>query len=173
MQLFRFICLDYILKELNFLFFLQKWSISDFPAKEKLCPSFPAEFFVCLKMGDFKQCIFMHIIQVCKTIFSAGFHGAKAPSSIRLKYRLYTNTQKVYESIPFISLNFSSPHPWPAPLHPTPWGFPAFPVFKDIQGIYIISHAFLCQQLFIFLLAVSRFSVINYSNSAIFCQEYF
>lgn len=78
----------------------------------------------------------MHIIKVCKTIFSAGFHGAKAPSSICLKYRLYTNTQKVYESIPFISLNFSSPHPWPAPLHPTPWGFPAFPVFEDIQGIY-------------------------------------
>lgn len=78
----------------------------------------------------------MRIIQVCKTIFSAGFHGAKAPSSICLKYRLYTNTQKVYESIPFISLNFSSPHPWPAPLHPTPWGFPAFPVFKNIQGIY-------------------------------------
>lgn len=51
----------------------------------------------------------MHIIQVCKTIFSAGFHGAKAPSSICLQYRLYTNTQKVYESIPFISLNFSSP----------------------------------------------------------------
>ena len=25
--------------------FLQKWSISDFPAKEKLCLSFPAEFF--------------------------------------------------------------------------------------------------------------------------------
>lgn len=103
MQLFRFICLDYILKELNFLFFsakvvvfLQKWSISDFPAKEKLCPSFPAEFFVCLKMGDFKQCIFIHIIQVCKTIFSAGFHEAKAPSSICLQYRLYTNTQKVY-----------------------------------------------------------------------------
>ena len=78
----------------------------------------------------------MHIIQVCKTIFSAGFHGAKAPSSICLKYRLYINTQKVYESIPFISLNFSFPHPWPAPLHPTPWGFPAFPVFEDIQGIY-------------------------------------
>lgn len=78
----------------------------------------------------------MHIIQVCKTIFSAGFHGAKAPSSICLKYRLYTNIQKVYESIPFISLNFSFPHPWPAPLHPTPWGFPAFPVFEDIQGIY-------------------------------------
>lgn len=78
----------------------------------------------------------MRIIQVCKTIFSAGFRGAKAPSSIYLQYRLYTNTQKVYESIPFISLNFSSPHPWPAPLHPTPWGFPAFPVFKDIQGIY-------------------------------------
>lgn len=78
----------------------------------------------------------MHIIQVCKTIFSAGFHRAKALSSICLKYRLYTNTQKVYESIPFISLNFSSPHPWPAPLHPTPWGFPAFPVFEDIQGIY-------------------------------------
>ena len=135
-QLFRFICLDYILKELNFLFFLQKWSISDFPAKEKLCPSFPAEFFVCLKMGDFKQCIFIHIIQVCKTIFSAGFHEAKAPSSICLQYRLYTNTQKVYESIPFISLNFSFPHPWPALLHPTPWGFPAFPVFEDIQGIY-------------------------------------
>lgn len=38
----------------------------------------------------------MHIIQVCKTIFSAGFHGAKDPSSICLKYRLYTNTQKVY-----------------------------------------------------------------------------
>ena len=136
MQLFRFICLDYILKELNFLFFLQKWSISDFPAKEKLCPSFPAEVFVCLKMGDFKQCIFIHIIQVCKTIFSAGFHEAKAPSSICLQYRLYTNTQKVYESIPFISLNFSFPHPWPALLHPTPWGFPAFPVFEDIQGIY-------------------------------------
>ena len=116
--------------------FLQKWSISDFLVKEKLCPSFPAEFFVCLKMGDFKQCIFIHIIQVCKTIFSAGFHEAKAPSSICLQYRLYTNTQKVYESIPFISLNFSSPHPWPAPLHPTPWGFPAFPVFEDIQGIY-------------------------------------
>gem|GEM_PF-5142596 len=78
----------------------------------------------------------MHIIQVCKTIFSAGFHRAKALSSICLKYRLYTNTQKVYESIPFISLSFSSPHPWPAPLHPTPWGFPAFPVFEDIQGIY-------------------------------------
>lgn len=51
----------------------------------------------------------MRIIQVCKTIFSAGFHGAKAPSSICLKYRLYTNTQKVYESIPFISLNFFLP----------------------------------------------------------------
>ena len=89
--------------------FLQKWSFYDFPAKEKLCLSFPAEFFVCLKMGDFKQCIFIHIIQVCKTIFSAGFHEAKAPSSICLQYRLYTNTQKVYESIPFISLNFSSP----------------------------------------------------------------
>lgn len=87
-------------------------------------------------MGDFKQCIFIHIIQVCKTIFSAGFHEAKAPSSICLQYRLYTNTQKVYESIPFISLNFSFPHLWPAPLHPTPWGFPAFPVFEDIQGIY-------------------------------------
>ena len=63
-------------------------------------------------------------------------YGAKAPSSICLQYRLYTDTQKVYESIPFISLNFSFPHPWPAPLHPTPWGFPAFPVFEDIQGIY-------------------------------------
>lgn len=51
----------------------------------------------------------MRIIQVCKTIFSAGFHGAKAPSSICLKYRLYTNTQKVYKSIPFIFLNFFSP----------------------------------------------------------------
>lgn len=51
----------------------------------------------------------MHIIQVCKTIFSAGFHGAKSPSSICLKYRLYTNAQKVYESIPFISLNFFLP----------------------------------------------------------------
>lgn len=60
----------------------------------------------------------MHIIQICKTIFSAGFRGAKASSSICLQYRLYTDTQKVYESIPFISLNFSSPHPWPAPLHP-------------------------------------------------------
>ena len=143
MQLFRFICRYYILKELNFLFFLQKWLFFCKSGQflilwQKKNAAFPfrQSFFVCLKMGDFKQCIFMHIIQVCKTIFSAGFHGAKAPSSICLKYRLYTNTQKVYESIPFISLNFSSPHPWPAPLHPTPWGFPAFPVFKDIQGIY-------------------------------------
>ena len=143
MQLFRFICRYYILKELNFLFFLQKWSFFCksgqfliFWQKKNAAFPFRQSFFVCLKMGDFKQCIFMHIIQVCKTIFSAGFHGAKAPSSICLKYRLYTNTQKVYESIPFISLHFSSPHPWPAPLHPTPWGFPAFPVFEDIQGIY-------------------------------------
>ena len=78
----------------------------------------------------------MHYIHTCEIVISAVFRGAITLRPFCTKYRLYGKMPKVYESIPFISLNFSSPHPWPAPLHPTPWGFPAFPVFEDIQGIY-------------------------------------
>lgn len=49
----------------------------------------------------------------------------------------YTQTHKKYTKVYLLFLStFLPPHPWPAPLHPTPWGFPAFPVFEDIQGIY-------------------------------------